>query len=118
MRICQNTFILIFFFFEKTTHFNEKLYLGFKPHFSEGIHPEICSQPFTLYITHVQFISFISKSHPNFVCRSIQGVSKFANSEFRGGREGPSGARKYVEKKFALPEEDISLHIHSDKIPF
>jgi hypothetical protein len=23
-----------FFFFEKTTHFNAKLYLGFKPHFS------------------------------------------------------------------------------------
>jgi hypothetical protein len=22
------------------------------------------------------------------------------------GREGPSGARKYLEKKFALPEED------------
>jgi hypothetical protein len=22
------------FFFEKTTHFNENLYLGFKPHFS------------------------------------------------------------------------------------
>jgi hypothetical protein len=23
-----------FFFFEETTNFNEKLYLGFKPHFS------------------------------------------------------------------------------------
>jgi hypothetical protein len=38
-------------FFEKTTHFDEELYLGFKhgvtPHFSEGVHPEICSQPFT-----------------------------------------------------------------------
>jgi hypothetical protein len=34
-------------FFEKTTHFNEKLYLGFKPHFSLGVHPEIYSQPFT-----------------------------------------------------------------------
>jgi hypothetical protein len=36
-----------FFFFEKTTHFNEKLYLGFKPHFSYRVHPEIYSQPFT-----------------------------------------------------------------------
>jgi hypothetical protein len=36
-----------FFFFGKTTHFNEKLYLGFKPDFSYGIHPEIYSQPFT-----------------------------------------------------------------------
>jgi hypothetical protein len=42
--------------------------------------------------------------------------SRIPNSE--RGREGPGGARKYVEKKIALPEEDISLHIHSDKIPF
>jgi hypothetical protein len=27
-------FYVFFYFFEKTTHFNEKLYLGFKPHFS------------------------------------------------------------------------------------
>jgi hypothetical protein len=32
--------------------------------------------------------------------RYIQGVSK-------GGRERPSGARKILKKKFALPEEDI-----------
>jgi hypothetical protein len=34
-------------FFEKTTNFKEKLNLGFKPHFSWGVHPEIYSQPFT-----------------------------------------------------------------------
>jgi hypothetical protein len=33
--------------------------------------------------------------------------SRIPNSE--RGREGPSGARKYLEKKIALPEEDISV---------
>jgi hypothetical protein len=44
---------IYFSFFEKTTHLNEKLYLGFKPHFSYGIHPEIYSQLFTntLYVS-------------------------------------------------------------------
>jgi hypothetical protein len=32
--------------------------------------------------------------------------SRIPNSE--RGREGPSGAPKILEKKFALPEEDIS----------
>jgi hypothetical protein len=27
------------------------------------------------------------------------------------GREGPSGVRKYLEKKISLPEEDISKHL-------
>jgi hypothetical protein len=31
---------------------------------------------------------------------------RIPNSE--RGREGPSGIRKYLEKKLALPEEDIS----------
>jgi hypothetical protein len=34
---------------------------------------------------------------------------RISNSE--RGKEGPSGVRKYVEKKFALPEEDISTLI-------
>jgi hypothetical protein len=35
--------------------------------------------------------------------------SRIPNSE--RGREGPSGARKILRKKFALPEEDISALI-------
>jgi hypothetical protein len=34
---------------------------------------------------------------------------RIPNSE--RGREGPSGARKILKKKFALPEEDISTLI-------
>jgi hypothetical protein len=34
---------------------------------------------------------------------------RIPNSE--RGMEGPSGARKHLEKKFALPEEDISTLI-------
>jgi hypothetical protein len=44
--------------------------------------------------------------------RNIQGVSKFANSEFRAwyGRTQWSSKNTY-KKKFALPEEDISTLI-------
>jgi hypothetical protein len=33
------------------------------------------------------------------------------NPNSKRGREGPSGACKYLEKKIALPEEDISTLI-------
>jgi hypothetical protein len=89
-----------FFFFEKTTHFNEKLYLGFKPHFSEGIHPEIYSQPLLPCISHM-FSSYPSYLNPIQILSvglyRVSQNSRIPNSE--RGREGPSGARKYVEKK-------------------
>jgi hypothetical protein len=41
----------------------------------------------------------------------IQGVSKWRIPNSERGREGPSGARKMLRKKFAVPEEDISTLI-------